>query len=271
MKNLFFILLVAIIATSCATGYYAPHNVNQFGAQTHVVLDKPNFRIVKNIEVVVDISNSNLKRVDVEKSAYAELLRRANITGSQALINVVIEEVRRESMNIFRVLFSGLPNVVQHVAARATVIEFIDEERKPIQSPETYQGSAPRDENIIQQGSAPRDENTNSNIIQQGNAPRDNQTNNFTKAEIEYQQGISLQYQYQQPLININSKWKDYTKNIARKINKRKEVQAMYDLNEDGIITQEELDTIDQIYRTVYMRSDYRKAIPEAIMAAHSK
>ena len=261
MKNLFFILLVAIIATSCATGYYAPHNVNQFGAQTHVVLDKPNFRIVKNIEVVVDISNSNLKRVDVEKSAYAELLRRANITGSQALINVVIEEVRRESMNIFRVLFSGLPNVVQHVAARATVIEFIDEEGKPIQSPETYQGSAPRDENIIQQGSAPRDENTNSNIIQQGNAPRDNQTNNFTKAEIEYQQ----------PLININSKWKDYTKNIARKINKRKEVQAMYDLNEDGIITQEELDTIDQIYRTVYMRSDYRKAIPEAIMAAHSK
>ncbi|MBR3566221.1 MAG: hypothetical protein IKN91_07860 [Paludibacteraceae bacterium] len=271
MKNLFFILLVAIIATSCATGYYAPHNVNQFGAQTHVVLDKPNFRIVKNIEVVVDISNSNLKRVDVEKSAYAELLRRANITGSQALINVVIEEVRRESMNIFRVLFSGLPNVVQHVAARATVIEFIDEEGKPIQSPETYQGSAPRDENIIQQGSAPRDENTNSNIIQQGNAPKDNQTNNFTKAEIEYQQGIYLQYQYQQPLININSKWKDYTKNIARKINKRKEVQAMYDLNEDGIITQEELDTIDQIYRTVYMRSDYRQAIPEAIMAAHSK
>lgn len=118
-------MLVVVLSSSCATGYYAPRNVNQFGTQTQVVLSEANFRIVRNLEVVIDINNTNLKRDDVEKSAYAELLRSANLTGSQALINVVIEEVRTESSNIFRVLFSGIPKITQHVAARGTIIEFL--------------------------------------------------------------------------------------------------------------------------------------------------
>lgn len=148
MKKILYLLLVALIATSCARGYYAPRNTNQYGVQTQVVLNKANFRIVRHVEVVIDVNNTNLKREDVEKSAYAELLRRANLTGSQALINVVVEEVRRESTNIFRILF-GLPKVVQHVAARATVIEFLDDNGKPIQSTDV-QGTAPRVHNDSQ-------------------------------------------------------------------------------------------------------------------------
>ncbi len=165
MKKVSYLMLVVLLTAGCATGYYAPHNVNQFGTQTQVVLGQANFRVVRHLEVVIDINNTNLKRADVEKSAYAELLRRANLTGSQALINVVIEEVRRESSNVFRVLFSGIPKVTQHVAARATIIEFLDETGNPIKSPTwTNEGTAPREETLVQnptetnEGTAPREE-----------------------------------------------------------------------------------------------------------------
>ena len=144
MKKLFYLASVVILACSCATGYYAPHNINQFGTQTQVILSEANFRIVRHLEVVIDINNTNLKRADVEKSAYAELIRRANLTGSQALINVVIEEVRREKTHVIPLIFGvRVSKITQHVAARGTIIEFLDKNGNPIQS-ETNQGTAPR-------------------------------------------------------------------------------------------------------------------------------
>ena len=130
MRKLSVLLVVAIIAASCAVGTYHPYARNNFGAQSTVVLDKANFRVVRDVEAIVDVNNTNLSRADVASSAYGELLRKAQLTGSQVLINVVIEEVRRESTNIFRLLF-GFPKRVQHVAARATIIEFLDENGNP--------------------------------------------------------------------------------------------------------------------------------------------
>ena len=130
MRKLSVLLVVAIIAASCAVGTYHPYARNNFGAQSTVVLDKANFRVVRDVEAIVDVNNTKLSRADVASSAYGELLRKAQLTGSQVLINVVIEEVRRESTNIFRLLF-GFPKRVQHVAARATIIEFLDEEGNP--------------------------------------------------------------------------------------------------------------------------------------------
>ena len=136
MRKLSVLLVVAIIAASCAVGTYHPYARNNFGAQSTVVLDKANFRVVRDVEAIVDVNNTRLSRADVASSAYGELLRKAQLTGSQVLINVVIEEVRRESTNIFRLLF-GFPKRVQHVAARATIIEFLDEHGNPTVS-ESY-------------------------------------------------------------------------------------------------------------------------------------
>lgn len=130
MKKNSLLLLVAIIATSCAVGTYYPYAQNHFGAQSSVVLNNANFRVVRDVEVIVDVNNTNLNRASVANSAYGELLRKAQLTGSQVLINVVIEEVRRESGGFFRLLF-GIPKRVQHVAARATIIEFLDENGNP--------------------------------------------------------------------------------------------------------------------------------------------
>lgn len=130
MRKITILLVVAFIATSCSIGTYLPYARNNFGAQSTVVLDKANFRVVRDVEAIVDVNNTRLSRADVASSAYGELLRKAQLTGSQVLINVVIEEVRRESAGFFRLLF-GMPKRVQHVAARATIIEFLDENGNP--------------------------------------------------------------------------------------------------------------------------------------------
>lgn len=161
-------MLVVILASSCAVGYYSPHNVNQFGTQTQVVLSEANFRIVRHLEVVIDVNNTNLKRADVEKSAYAELVRRANLTGSQALINVVIEEVRRE--NPYK--------ITQHVAARGTVIEFFDNGKELTQSTES-QGITPKSQASSQTSNSTQ---KNANGAYQGSAPRSGQAD-VQKAE----------------------------------------------------------------------------------------
>ena len=183
MKKIFYLMLVVVFASSCATGYYAPHNVNQFGTQTQVVLSEANFRIVRHLEVVIDINNTNLKRADVEKSAYAELVRRADLTGSQALINVVVEEVRRESSNIFRILFGVRTKITQHVAARGTIIEFLDKNGNPIQSV-APQGTAPR---AAAQTSDSDSKVIDANTSYQGSAPRSNQAD--TKQASETNEG----------------------------------------------------------------------------------
>ena len=128
MKKIFYFVLIAIFATSCK-GIYIPYATNHFGAQSQVVLDKANFRVVRNVEVIVDFDNTNMRRAEAEKSAYGELLREAQLTGSQVLINVVIEEVLRKGWHRH-----------QYVAARATIIEFLDENGNPTVS-ESYRPS----------------------------------------------------------------------------------------------------------------------------------
>lgn len=237
-------MLLTLFVCSCSMGTYVPRNVNNFGVQTNVVLDRANYRIVSNVEVVIDINNDNLKRVDVEKSAYAALLRRANLTGSQALINVVVEEVRRESMNIFRVLFSGIPHVVQHVAARATIIEFLDDSGNPIPSlPNQNQGTAPRIETSV-----------------------DEHKQSYSDAE-----NASTISELKQPIIQIYDKWKTFTKDLAETINRGEQIDPIYDLNEDGIITIEELNEIDKIYKVAILSSNYQSDMEKKLISKHNK
>ncbi len=75
MKKLIIASIVTLMLSSCAVGTYMPGALNNYGTQTQVVLSGANFRIVRDVEVVIEVDNSNLKRQDVERSAYGELLR----------------------------------------------------------------------------------------------------------------------------------------------------------------------------------------------------
>ena len=133
MKKISILLLLCAIVAGCSVGTYYPFAQNHFGAESKVILDKANFRVVRDVEAIVAVNNTRLSRNDLTNSAYGELLRKAQLTGSQVLINVVVEEVRQESGGFFRVLL-GIPERIQYVAARATIIEFLDDNGNPIPS-----------------------------------------------------------------------------------------------------------------------------------------
>lgn len=161
MKKFFFLLSLAVLASSCSVGRYMPNAVNNFGIQTQVVLDRANFRIVRDVEVVEEINNSNLKRVDVERSAYGKLLRQNPLSGSQAFINVAVEEIDRENSNLLRTLFGGRPEHKQYVSIRATIIEFVNENGQPVASTSSpYQASAQSIQPSVQFAAAPTVQST---------------------------------------------------------------------------------------------------------------
>lgn len=64
----------------------------------------------------------------LKKSAFAELMRKYPLVGSQVYINVVMEEVRREE----NTANGGLSNLKQYISVRATIIEFIKEDGTPV-------------------------------------------------------------------------------------------------------------------------------------------
>ena len=135
MKNYIILVTSLLIFCSCGVGAFFPNANNNYGVQTQVVLDRANYRVVDNVEVVIAVNNSNLKRKDVERSAMGELMRRYKLTGSQAFINVNVEEIDRQNTNLFYVLFGfNFVHHKQYVAARATIIEFLQENGEPIAS-----------------------------------------------------------------------------------------------------------------------------------------
>lgn len=132
MKNYqyFALCLIAFIFGSCSwgvqtrtVGTYVPHALNVLGSQTTVVLSQANYRVLRNVEVVVEINNTNLRKTDVEKSAFAALTRKYPLSGSQAYINLVTEEVCRDEVAATNP--SILYDKKQYIAIRATIIEFL--------------------------------------------------------------------------------------------------------------------------------------------------
>lgn len=143
------------------------------------------------------MNNTDLKRVDVEKSAYAELLRRANLTGSQALANVVIEEMRRENMNLF-----GFYKHKQYVSAHASVIEFLDATGNPLPSVSIYASPETK-------ATEPVEKDASSQALE----PAQNQepVMKLTSAEEAYQAVLSDLQKQRSDVENQQSSWKMFS------------------------------------------------------------
>ena len=121
MKRFFAIFAVAfvtVILTGCGVSSYMTSNVNV--NQTNVVLQENNYNIVKH--VYADVSQSyfcgigGLGKRALKENAVAELTEKAQLSGSQALINVTIKE------DIQNVLIWSKRTVRAH----GTVVEFVD-------------------------------------------------------------------------------------------------------------------------------------------------
>lgn len=112
---LFLLVLLGISLSSCNS--YRPFIWNKRypdPVQTQVILDQPNFRVVKNVEVVMPRKIKKSLMDNPSQSIYSKLLEEANLTGNQTLINVFIDCTRH---NYFG---------PKYWRAYATVIEFVD-------------------------------------------------------------------------------------------------------------------------------------------------
>ncbi len=122
MKKLSFILTIILGfgLSSCSVGRYVNPSQNLNLNQTQVVLSEANFKVVKHVSLPVIYTQSAMlfDSDQLKQGAYAELLRKANLTGSQALINVTVELVERKSN------MSGKKEWA--IIASGIVIEFIN-------------------------------------------------------------------------------------------------------------------------------------------------
>lgn len=84
------------------------------------MLSHNNFKVVKEVSVSVMFEQKNFFKASyLKQTAYGELVKEAKLKGSQALINVTFEEVKREKEGAF-----GKNKFQSAVLARGIVIEF---------------------------------------------------------------------------------------------------------------------------------------------------
>lgn len=139
MKKQLMYLLTAIVTigmASCSTGRYVNNSQNVNLSQTQVVLSQANFRVVKQVSVSYVYKNLHTMRFNasqLKESAYAALVKKAQLTGAQTIINVTMEQIQRESHNFWTALLFA-PKYEQAILVSGTVIEFLPEGVTPTYS-----------------------------------------------------------------------------------------------------------------------------------------
>ena len=133
MKKQLMYLLTAIVTigmASCSTGRYVNNSQNVNLSQTQVVLSQANFRVVKQVSVTYVYENLHAMRFNanqMRESAYAALVKKAQLTGAQTIINVTMEQIQRKSQNFWTMFFGFPPKYQQAILVSGTVIEFLPE------------------------------------------------------------------------------------------------------------------------------------------------
>ena len=117
---------LALLTTSCGISRQATGNSNV--TQTKVVLAKKNYKVVG---MVSGESSQNywfgiggLSKKSLGESAMSDMYKNANLTGSQAIINVNVCY-----KNTFALIYSGAKAI-----ATGTVIQFVDNMDEPVTS-----------------------------------------------------------------------------------------------------------------------------------------
>lgn len=119
MKNRISAFLIAVLCTTgCGVPFWSTENQNQ--NQTQVVLSDNNFRIVKTVQAEVHCTYvfgiGGLSKKALMSNAISELTKKADLKGSQALINITTK-----THNKWIIVWARCSMVAQ-----GTVIEFID-------------------------------------------------------------------------------------------------------------------------------------------------
>lgn len=94
IKSIVVAICTVILVSSCGMSANLTSNANL--NQTNVVLSQDNFTVVKTVSSEVSASYvfgiGGLSKKALKTNAVAELTKKANLTGSQALVNVTVKQ-----------------------------------------------------------------------------------------------------------------------------------------------------------------------------------
>ncbi len=99
MKKIFYAaaIVAAGLMTSCASSAYLTTNRNV--SQTNVELSQKNYRVIGTVEGSSKVGRvlgiGGLSREAIKANAYADMVKNAKLTGSQAIINTTIDMKQR--------------------------------------------------------------------------------------------------------------------------------------------------------------------------------
>ena len=121
MKKIYQLLLCSVVlALFASCGIQMPTNMNLNENQTQVQLAGKNYKIVKQVSGTADASYifgiGGMSSKSLAKNSYAEMVKAADLTGSQAIINVTPEE-----SNLFALVY-----LKRSITTHGIVIEFIE-------------------------------------------------------------------------------------------------------------------------------------------------
>lgn len=120
MKKILLMLSLCLLC-GCSAHLYNASNYNI--SETQVVLDDANFKVVGSAEGSVTASYvfgiGGLSQKALKGNAIAEMYKNANLTGSQAIINVTF----KERVSSYVLVYSQI-----EYTATGTIIEFVDAE-----------------------------------------------------------------------------------------------------------------------------------------------
>ena len=120
MKKLLFRVAMAVAAVLLLAGCGVSQNLttNANLNQTNVVLSQKNFHVVKTVQAEVTATYvfgiGGMSKKALYNNAVADLTKKANLTGSQALVNVTVKNSAKSVLFYTQMTYS----------AEGTVIEF---------------------------------------------------------------------------------------------------------------------------------------------------
>ena len=117
IKSIVVAICAVLLVSSCGTSSNLTFNANL--NQTNVVLSQDNFKVVDTVSTEVSSTYvfgiGGISKKALKANAVAELTKKANLTGPQALINVTVKQSGFTIMGIYtKCIF----------VAEGTVVEF---------------------------------------------------------------------------------------------------------------------------------------------------
>lgn len=108
-------MVAVLLLVSCGVSQHMTSNANV--NQTNVVLSQKNFHVVKNLETEVSSTYifgfGGCSKKALHNNAVAELTKKANLTGSQALVNVTVKHSSKMILFYNKLTFHASGTVIE--------------------------------------------------------------------------------------------------------------------------------------------------------------